>query len=280
MANEILTARANGSQKFPPHNVVDINQKILVAHINDKEILSIPIWLKNFSNFLNSNPNDATFRNMMSKNNSAGLWVKRPNELARLDVIVQEFPHHETVGNHIYSVVQALNTETNLNGINYLADPRRKGIKKALRSAAFFHDIAKVNDVADLNHPLHSADIAESYLKAMNFSQEEVWMCYFLIKNHDLIGKTVNRKDPTEIGHLVDICHGFPTILQCLRDLTVADISSIPKLQEITPYNIINDVNKAVRLAYKEIKDRNSRKTKPYHHFPIIKIFSPLKIKV
>lgn len=266
MAGEILIARANGSQKFPPHNVVDINQKILKPKTDIKEILPLNEWLWTFSKFLDSNPDDDTFRNMMKKDNSAGLWERRPNELARLDVVVQEWPHNETVGNHIYSVVQNLDTESPLNGINYLASSKRIGMKKALRAATFFHDIAKVNDVADIQHPQHSADMVESYLRTMNFTPQETWLCYFLIKNHDLIGKTVNPKDTTEVSKLADICHGFPSILQCLSALTIADISSINGLKIINP-NVISDVKLAVKLAYKEILDKNAKKERPAYNF-------------
>jgi len=236
--------------------------KILRIGIDDREIFSTTEWLTIFGKFLSSDPDDNTFRIMMSKENPTGLWINRPYELARLDSVVQEWPHRETVGNHIYSVVQKLNTEIPLNGVNYLAHPKRKGIKKALRAAAFFHDFAKVNDVGDIKHPFRSADMVESYLKIMNFTPEETWLCHFLIKHHDLIGKTINRNDPTEVNKLVDICHGFPTILQCLNALTIADISSIPDLQKMVPYNIVDDINMAVHLAYTEIKRRNAKKTK------------------
>ncbi|PIU37434.1 hypothetical protein COT02_00885 [Candidatus Roizmanbacteria bacterium CG07_land_8_20_14_0_80_34_15] len=267
MAVEIFIARADGTQKFPIPNAIDVNQKILSPE-NIKETLPINEWLRAFSKFLDSNPDDDTFRSMMKKNNSAGLWKKRPDELARLDVVVQEWPHRETVGNDIYSVIQNLSTEAHLlNGVNYLSSSKRIGIKKALRTAAFFHDIAKVNDVADIRHPQHSADMVESYFRTMNFTAQEIWLCYFLIKNHDLIGKTVNPKDTTEVSKLVDICHGFPSILQCLGALTIADISSIPGLKRINP-NIISDVNQAIKLAYKEISNRNAKRGNPSYNLP------------
>ena len=240
----------------------DSKPKILISGIHDRENLPIPQWLSIFGTFLSSNPTDATFRIIMNKDNPAGLWINRPKELTQLDGIMQEWPHRETVGNHIHTVVQNLDTESSINGFNYLALPKRSGMKKALRAAAFFHDIGKIKDITDPKHPQHSADMAESYFKIMNFTPEEVWLCHFLIRHHDLIGKIVNRNDPMEVNRLIDICHGFPTILQCLHAITIADISSIPELLNGVSYNIITDVNLAVKLAYEEIKRRSSKKTK------------------
>jgi UTP:GlnB (protein PII) uridylyltransferase len=240
----------------------NLKPKILIPEIDDRENFTMNTWLKALGNFLASNPDDNTFRMMMNRDNELGLWANRPYELARLDLIQQVWPHLETLGNHTHSVIQNLNTEVPIGGKNYLADPKRKGMIKALRAAAIFHDIAKMHDVGDQKHPLHSAQMVESFFKAMNFTEYEAWLCQLLIKNHDLIGKAVNRNDPTEVDLIVRKCHDSPAILQCLRAITIADISSITELQKTVNYNILSDVEMAVKLALAEIERRKNGKVK------------------
>lgn len=262
----ILIANRTGKQVLPMPN--------LTIETNISEPYPRAQWHRELGIFLNTNPTDAQFRLAMNKKNSAGFWVKRPLDFASIDQVDQVYPHLKSVGNHIYDVVQNLNTEISINGINYLLQPKRAGIKKALRFAALYHDYAKKDDVYDIKHPEHSAFMAESFLREMEFTPEEVWMCHFLIKHHDLIGKTINRTDPTEVNHLVKICHGYPAILQSLWALTIADISSIPELQKLVSYNLINDINLAAKMALKEIMEQNSMKSLPTFHFPKnIKLF-------
>lgn len=238
-----------------------------ILHIeSSKELLTITEWLTKLGDYLSTNPSDEEFKEMMSKKNENGLWTHRPEELTKLDLVLQEWPHHESVGSHTYSVIQKLDTKTPLNGINYL-NSSRTGMIKALRAAAIFHDIGKGKNI-DNKHPKHSADMVESYLEIMKFTPAETWLCHFLIRFHDIIGKTVNRNEKEEVDFVADICHGYPSILQCLKAITIADVSSIPGISIAVGHDVLPEINLAVKLAYEEILRRNSSKEKRFVHLP------------
>lgn len=246
--------------------------RILIPGVNNKEILTMTEWLFRLGNYLSTNPTDEEFREMMNRKNPNGLWTNRPEELSILDLVNQVWPHHESVGFHTYSVVQKLDTRAPLNGINYF-NSSRTGMIKALRAAAIFHDIAKGKDIGDHKHPQHSADMVESYLKIMKFTPAETWLCHFLIRFHDIIGKTVNRNEKEEVGFIADICHGYPAILQCLKAITIADVSSIPGISIVVGHDVLPEINSAVKLAYEEIMRRNARKDRRSVNLPSVYSF-------
>ena len=151
---------------------------------------------------------------------------------------------------------------------------------KIAELAAIFHDVAKGQDIGDRKHPQHSADMVESFLKIMEFTPAETWLCHFLIRFHDAIGKAVNRNEKEEVNFIADICHGYLTILQCLGAITIADISSIPGISTSVGHDVLPEINLAIKLAYEEIQRRNAKKERRSVHLPSVYSFKNPPAKV
>jgi hypothetical protein len=236
------------------------------ANVRVVEPLPTQRWCQELGLYLRTDPPDAEFRYMMSKWNQDGFWNQRPSELKKLDHVYQIWPHYETVGNHIHSVIQNLNTSLPINGVDYLhqTDRDRNGMIRALRAATLLHDVSKT-DPFNANHPYDSAEISyREYLRWMGLSKEEKELAVLLIRHHDTIGMAINRNEAsTTIDHIVSL-FTTPAILQCAYALTVADISSIKGLRENNPA-ILEEVRAASSIALKRILAKKNGEIRPFY---------------
>ncbi len=251
-------------------------RSILIADSRTKlahqEYSPLRTWFMAFSDILNQRSDDSTFRLIMRKDNPYGLWTQRPPELTVLDHVRQEWPHKETVGNHIHTVLQNLRTEFPLNGINYLST--RPAMIKVVRAAALLHDVAKKSGPYNHNHPFESAQESERYLEWMGFDTRQIRLCLHLIAHHDMIGRAVNRSAKESVSDIVRLCE-TPAVLQCLYALTIADISSIEGLMKIP--HILEDSRTLTMLAYPQIVSK--RNGSVHYSFPttvLARGFEPL----
>lgn len=108
--------------------------------------------------------------------------------------------------------------------------------KFVARVSVLFHDIAKIKDLSDRDHPRLSATMTEGYLKRMGLGEELTRKILEQIRWHDALGE-ISRADGLDIFRTNEISAFFPdkSGLILHRTVALADIASIPGLVKYIP---------------------------------------------
>lgn len=168
------------------------------------------------------------------------------NEIPEIERLLPKIFHEmvglEQTGPHAYidpydhtiNVVRALRTD----GL----DDRERQIA---RVTAIFHDVGKVIDPTDRNHPRHSAVVTDGYLKRMGIEESMSKKILDHVRWHDALGD-ITRKDGRHIFNENDVLTFFPNKRDLIlhKAIVVADVSSIPGLRKYLP----NIEDKYIRL--------------------------------
>lgn len=177
--------------------------------------------LREIKKILDENADDGDFRT-----NLENIRDLLPRPFSRMEGVYQTSPHED-----IDPIDHTLNALHELDTDGLSVEDRLMA-----RLVLVFHDIGKVEDTWNREHPRRSAEMAEDYLKKMGYTQEQVGKISHHIKWHDALGD-VSRTDGRNIFNARDVLTFFrdEVDLEIHRRIAVADISSIPGLREYVP---------------------------------------------
>ncbi len=148
---------------------------------------------------------------------------KLPRVFGQMEGMSQTPPHED-----IDPVDHTLNALSLLNTRDLSSEDRQ-----AARATLLFHDVGKVYDSLDRDHPRRSPEIATLYLEAMGYKAPEQNRILQQIEWHDALGD-IARRDGFSIFDPHDVREFFPTIqdLALHKAIAMADVQSIPQLQK------------------------------------------------
>jgi len=186
---------------------------------------------------VNENVSSVFFREIMKLPKNVGLTLSAMNELGVLGVFMPEFAdlngflQHGVY--HCYTTDEhTLMTIKNLEKLEYNSSTLGKIFHKQtdreiLLLALLFHDIAKPIDIT--GHEIIGAEMASSIMFRLGYSEEEIEIVSFLVKNHlvmEQIAFRRNLSDPETLNNFTSI---FSTVeeLDLLYLLTYADLSAV-----------------------------------------------------
>jgi [protein-PII] uridylyltransferase len=177
------------------------------------------------------------FREILKLPKNVGQTLTVMNELGVLGTFLPEFGeligylqhgvyHCYTTDEHTLMTIkniERLESDTSKLGKIY----NKKTNKELLILALLFHDIAKPIDIA--GHEIIGAEMASSIMNRLGYSEEEISVVSFLVKNHLLMEQVAFRRnlnDPETLNNFTSI---FNTIeeLDLLYLLTYADLSAV-----------------------------------------------------
>lgn len=170
-------------------------------------------------------------KELLDKNEEDGMFVQSFDELKKLLPHVFEnmkdtlqTPPHGTIDpyDHTFNALSLLNTRELSAEDSHIA-----------RAVMIFHDIGKVIDPQDREHPRFSAEIVAPYLEAMGYSKAQQERISNHIKWHDALGE-IARRDGRNILNVEDVDTYFPSIQEFMLHKAVvqADLASIPGLKK------------------------------------------------
>jgi [protein-PII] uridylyltransferase len=177
------------------------------------------------------------FREILKLPKNVGQTLSVMNELGVLSAYLPEF--NELNGFLQHGVYHCYTTDEHtlmtIKNLEKLVDSRSKlGIiynklqsREILFLALLFHDIAKPIDIA--GHEIIGAEMASSIMNRMGYSDEEIEMVSFLVRNHLIMEQTAFRRnlnDPETLNNFTSIFNSIEE-LNLLYLLTYADLSAV-----------------------------------------------------
>lgn len=199
----------------------EINSRLINFHesekLSDKDIERVV----SLRSLLDEDLDDDAFRKKLED-----LDTNLPTAFQKLEGMVQTPPRED-----IDPRVHTINTLKLLDTRNFDEEDRL-----IARTVLIFHDLGKIYDAEDKEHPRRSADIVRKYLVGMDFTPEQIVRIINQIKWHDALGE-VARRDGRNILFPEDVVHYFPNIkeLQLHKAIVIADVGSIPGLKKYLP---------------------------------------------
>lgn len=207
-------------------------------------------------------------KNILELDEDDGLFVQRMEEIRLLlpDIFDQlkglhQTPPHKGI-DPLDHTIYALS----------LLDTRDLSIedRHIARIVLLFHDIGKVQDPRDRDHPRAGVPLAERYVQKMGYTQQEVNRILQHIKWHDALGD-IARRDGRSIMDPYDVMSYFPSLQDLLlhKHIVMADVHSIPGLAKYVPQ--IEAVYKLMEKRYKADTERTKLQTNqelPFDRIP------------
>jgi [protein-PII] uridylyltransferase len=177
------------------------------------------------------------FREILKLPKNIGATLASMNELGVLGALIPEFKdlngflqhgvyHCYTADEHTLIAIQNIeklaNKNTQLGRIFYRAEE-----KEMLFLGLLFHDIAKPINIS--GHEIIGAEMASSIMFKLGYSEEEVDLVSFLVRNHLFMEQTAFRRnlnDPETLNNFSSIINSIED-LELLYLLTYADLSAV-----------------------------------------------------
>jgi len=177
------------------------------------------------------------FREILKLPRNVGNTLSVMNELGVLGAFLPEFGdlngflQHGVY--HCYTTDEhTLMTIKNIEKLREDVSPlgkiyNKKTDKELLILALLFHDIAKPIDIA--GHEIIGAEMASSIMNRLGYSEEEINVVSFLVKNHLVMEQVAFRRNLNDPETLNNFTSLFSTIeeLDLLYMLTYADLSAV-----------------------------------------------------
>lgn len=199
-----------------------VDQSLTPLHHQEHRLLNSPeaesASLRQIKAFLDKDLNDEDFRNQLDT-----LKPLLPEVFQDLKGLEQTQPHQQIDPyEHTFNTLNQLNT-TELT-------PEERHIARVV---LLYHDIGKVDDPRDKNHPRHSADLSQAYLTQMGYDQETIELINKHIRWHDLLGE-IARRDGRNTLSVAEAKTLFDSQADLRLHYTIvsADVGSIPGLQK------------------------------------------------
>ena len=177
------------------------------------------------------------FKNILNQKEFVGSALIGMHELGVLGALIPEFAdltgfiqhgvyHSYTADEHtIIAImnVEKLQYEKSVLGRLFNTLPRRDLLYLAL----LFHDIAKPMDIE--GHHLLGAEIADSFMQKMGYTENEIETTKFLVRNHLLMAHTAFKRDLNSPETLNTFVANFSSTdeLDLLYLVTYADLSAV-----------------------------------------------------
>jgi [protein-PII] uridylyltransferase len=177
------------------------------------------------------------FREILKLHKNIGATLASMNELGVLGALIPEFKdlngflqhgvyHCYTADEHTLVAIQNIeklaNQDNQLGRIFYRAEE-----KEMLFLGLLFHDIAKPINIS--GHEIIGAEMASSIMFKLGYSEEEVELVSFLVRNHLVMEQTAFRRNLNDPETLNNFSSRINSIrdLELLYLLTYADLSAV-----------------------------------------------------
>lgn len=177
------------------------------------------------------------FREILKLPKNIGATLASMNELGVLGALIPEFKdlngflqhgvyHCYTADEHTLVAIQNIeklaNQDNQLGRIFYRAEE-----KEMLFLGLLFHDIAKPINIS--GHEIIGAEMASSIMFKLGYSEEEVELVSFLVRNHLVMEQTAFRRNLNDPETLNNFSSRINSIgdLELLYLLTYADLSAV-----------------------------------------------------
>jgi [protein-PII] uridylyltransferase len=177
------------------------------------------------------------FREILKLPKNVGATLASMNELGVLGALIPEFKdlngflqhgvyHCYTADEHTIIAIQNIeklaNQNSQLGRIFYRAEE-----KELLFLGLLFHDIAKPINIS--GHEIIGAEMASSIMHKLGYSEQEVDLVSFLVRNHLVMEQTAFRRnlnDPETLNNFSSLINSIED-LELLYLLTYADLSAV-----------------------------------------------------
>ncbi|NNJ52818.1 MAG: HD domain-containing protein [Ignavibacteriaceae bacterium] len=177
------------------------------------------------------------FREILKLPKNVGATLASMNELGVLGALIPEFKdlngflqhgvyHCYTADEHTIVAIQNIenlaNQSSQLGRIFYRASE-----KEMLFLGLMFHDIAKPINIS--GHEIIGAEMASSIMNKLGYSETEIDLVSFLVKNHLVMEQTAFRRnlnDPETLNNFSSLINSIED-LELLYLLTYADLSAV-----------------------------------------------------
>lgn len=208
------------------------------AHLDENLRSSIVESVKDYKEGnLNETESSVFFREILKLHKNVGQTLTVMNELGVLSAFMPEFGdlvgflqhgvyHCYTADEHTLITIQnveKLEKETSELGkiFNSLKD------REILYLALLFHDIAKPIDIS--GHEIIGAEMASSIMHKLGYSEDEIDIVSFLVKNHLMMEQVAFRRNLNDPETLNIFTKKFPSrkYLDFLYVVTYADLSAV-----------------------------------------------------
>lgn len=238
LTGKTLSYHGNGNLSFSDTLRAFYYLGLHSAQFDEGLRISIVSQVENADKLLVSeNGSSVFFREILKLPKNVGTTLASMNELGVLGAFMPEFGdlngflqhgvyHSYTTDEHTLLTiknVEKLNNDSSQLGLIYGRIPD----KEILYLALLFHDIAKPIDIA--GHEIIGAEMAASIMYRLGYSEEEIAIVSFLVKNHLLmeqIGFRRNLNDPETLNNFTLIFNSTRE-LDYLYLLTYADLSAV-----------------------------------------------------
>jgi UTP:GlnB (protein PII) uridylyltransferase len=162
-----------------------------------------------------------------------------------------QHPTHDfTIDIHTLCVISYITADTEFIKIN-------RNERLMLIYSALMHDMEKLENTVDPQHPKKSADKASIILYRLGFDDIFVSSVYFLIKNHQILGLLMSEKIDVQSLDLYEF-RNCEQLISLLEILAIADIKSVKKNEGFYNSSYRDKIKIVKEKLLKQLNDINN----------------------